>query len=130
VLEKAEIDHARSMLIAISDPIATRLAVQRAIAISPKIDIVARADKDADIDTLYQLGAKEVVHPTFEASLELTTHLLLCLGESTQNIQSEIIEVRRSRYANFRPDIACVLPAIVPLLSATPNLIEIDSQAS
>ena len=123
-------DHARSMLIAISDPIATRLAVQRAIALSPKIDIVARADKDADIDTLYQLGAKEVVHPTFEASLELTTHLLLCLGESTQNIQSEIIEVRRSRYANFRPDIACVLPALVPLLPPVPNLIEIDSQAS
>jgi len=128
VLEKAEIDHARSMLIAISDPIATRLAVQRAIAISPDIDIVARAEKDADIDTLYQLGAKEVVHPTFEASLELTTHLLLCLGESTKAIQSEIIEVRRSRYANFRPDIACVLPLIAPLLTPV-NLLESESES-
>jgi len=128
VLEKAEIDHARSMLIAISDPIATRLAVQRAIAISPDIDIVARAEKDADIDTLYQLGAKEVVHPTFEASLELTTHLLLCLGESTKAIQSEIIEVRRSRYANFRPDIACVLPLIAPLLTPV-NLLETESES-
>jgi CPA2 family monovalent cation:H+ antiporter-2 len=130
VLEKAAIDHARSMLIAISDPIATRLSVQRAIAISANIDIVARADKDADIDTLYQLGAKEVVHPTFEASLELTTHLLLCLGESTEDIQSEITAVRRSRYANFRPEIACALPALVPLLPPSPNLIEIDGKAS
>jgi CPA2 family monovalent cation:H+ antiporter-2 len=129
VLEKAEIDHARSMLIAISDPIATRLAVQRAISISPEIDIVVRAEKDADIDTLYQLGAKEVVHPTFETSLELTTHLLLCLGESTQDIQTEIIAVRRSRYANFRPEIACALP-IVPLLPPTTNLVEIDGNAS
>jgi monovalent cation:H+ antiporter-2, CPA2 family len=130
VLEKAEIDHARSMLIAISDPIATRLAVQRAVSISPAIDIVVRAEKDADIDTLYQLGAKEVVHPTFEASLELTTHLLLCLGESTQDIQAEIIAVRSSRYANFRPEIACVLPVIVPLLPPTTNLVEIDGNAS
>jgi len=130
VLEKAEIAHARSILIAISDPIATRLAVQRAISISPAIDIVVRAEKDADIDTLYQLGAKEVVHPTFEASLELTTHLLLCLGESTQDIQAEIIAVRSSRYANFRPEIACVLPVIVPLLPPTTNLVEIDGNAS
>ncbi len=130
VLEKAEIHHARSMLIAISDPIATRLCVQRAVSISPKIDIVARAEKDADIDTLYQLGAKEVVHPTFEASLELTTHLLLCLGESAQSVQSEIISVRSSRYANFRPEIACVLPIILPLLPPSPDLVEIDGKAS
>jgi CPA2 family monovalent cation:H+ antiporter-2 len=128
VLEKAEIDHARSMLIAISDPIATRLCVQRAISISPEIDIVARAEKDADIDTLYQLGAKEVVHPTFEASLELTTHLLICLGESTTDIQAELIGIRRSRYANFRPEIACVIPTPL-LLPPSPNLVEID-QAS
>ncbi|WP_055075420.1 cation:proton antiporter [Pseudanabaena sp. 'Roaring Creek'] len=129
VLEKAEIDHARSMLIAISDPIATRLAVQRAVSISPAIDIVARAEKDADIDTLYQLGAKEVVHPTFEASLELSTHLLICLGEKSQDIQSEINAVRRSRYANFRPEIACVLPVIAPLLPPSGDLVEIDGKA-
>lgn len=128
VLEKAEISHARSMLIAISDPISTRLCVQRAVGISPEIDIVVRAEKDADIETLYQLGAKEVVHPTFEASLELTTHLLLCLGESTQDIQAEIIAVRRSRYINFRPEIACALPSVVPLLPN--NLVEIDQKAS
>ena len=130
VLERAEIDHARSMLIAISDPIATRLCVQRAVSLSPEIDIVARAEKDADIDALYQLGAKEVVHPTFEASLELSTHLLICLGESVNDIQSEIISVRRSRYANFRPEIACVLPVIATLLPSSPNLTEVDSQTS
>ena len=127
VLEKAEISHARSMLIAISDPIATRLAVQRAIAISPVIDIVARAEKDADIDTLYQLGAKEVVHPTFEASLELSTHLLISLGESLQSVQTEIIAMRGSRYANFRPELA-LLPVIMPLLPS--SQIEMDGNAS
>jgi CPA2 family monovalent cation:H+ antiporter-2 len=112
VLEKAEVEKARSMAIVTGDAMSTRLCLQRAIAIAPDLDIVARASKDADIDSLYQLGAKEVVHPEFEASLELSTHLLLALGETMQTIQREIMEVRRSRYADLRPDIACSLPQI------------------
>lgn len=110
VLEKAEVQHARSMVIVITDAMSTRLCVQKAIVIAPDLDIVARAFKDSDIDSLYQLGAKEVVHPEFEASLELSTHLLLSLGESKEEVQAEIMNVRRSRYADFRPDVACILP--------------------
>ena len=77
----------------------------------PHLDVVARACKDSDIDLLYQLGAKEVVHPEFEASLELSTHLLLALGETPQMVEREVMTVRQSRYADFRPDIACPLPA-------------------
>ncbi len=115
VLEAAGIERARSMAIVTGDASSTKLCVQRALAIAPPLDIVARASKDADIDMLYQLGAKEVVHPEFEASLELSTHLLLCLGESAGIVQAEIDSVRRSRYADFRPDIACALPAASPL---------------
>jgi monovalent cation:H+ antiporter-2, CPA2 family len=110
VLEKAGVNAARSMVIATTDPVANRLCVQRALGLAPQLDIVARAAKDADIDALYYLGAKEVVHPEFEASLEMSTHLLLCLGERAQNIQQEIIAVRQSRYVNFRPEIACQIP--------------------
>jgi CPA2 family monovalent cation:H+ antiporter-2 len=111
VLEKAGVNAARSMVIATTDPVANRLCVQRALGLAPQLDIVARAAKDADIDALYYLGAKEVVHPEFEASLEMSTHLLLCLGEQAQNIQQEIIAVRQSRYVNFRPEVACQIPA-------------------
>lgn len=110
VLESAEIDQAKSMLICTTDTVSNRLCVQRAIALAPDLDIVARATKDSEIDTLYQLGAKEVVHPEFEASLELATHLLLRLGESNANVQTDIMTMRRNRYAAFRPDVACILP--------------------
>jgi monovalent cation:H+ antiporter-2, CPA2 family len=125
VLEKAELQHAKSMVLVITDAGYTRLCVQRAIAIAPELDIVARASRDGDIDTLYQLGAREVVHPTFEASLELSTHLLLSLGESQQAVQSEIMAVRQSRYAEFRPEIACNIPQINPAV----NVIELESSA-
>jgi CPA2 family monovalent cation:H+ antiporter-2 len=74
---------------------------------------VARAFRDSDIDLLYQLGAKEVVHPEFEASLELSTHILLAMGESIEQVDMEIREVRQSRYAEFRPEVACSLAAPV-----------------
>ncbi len=110
VLEKALVETARSMLIVTNDPISTRLCVQSALSIAPNLDIVARAFKDSDIDLLYQLGAKEVVHPEFEASLELSTHILLAMGESLEQVGAEIKEVRQSRYAEFRPEVACTLP--------------------
>jgi CPA2 family monovalent cation:H+ antiporter-2 len=110
VLDKAAVAAARSMVIATTDPVATRLCVQRALVLAPHLDIVARAAKDADIDALYYLGAKEVVHPEFEASLEMSTHLLLCLGERDQNVRQEIMAVRQSRYVNFRPEVGCPLP--------------------
>jgi monovalent cation:H+ antiporter-2, CPA2 family len=128
VLEKAGVEKARSMAIVTGDAMSTRLCLQRAIALAPDLDIVARASKDADIDSLYQLGAKEVVHPEFEASLELSTHLLLALGETLQAVQLEIGEVRQSRYADFRPDIACNLPQISPNQSQAANLAQIAAE--
>jgi len=123
VLEKAEVNQARSMLVCTTDTVSNRLCVQRAVEIAPDLDIVARATKDSEIDMLYQLGAKEVVHPEFEASLELSTHLLLRLGESQKNVASDILTVRQNRYAAFRPDVACVLlPAI-----ATPEVLSTES---
>lgn len=130
VLEKAEVTRARSMVIVTGDAMNTRLCVKRAIKLSPELDIVARAFKDSDIDSLYQLGAREVVHPEFEASLELSTHLLLSLGEGKLAVQSEITEVRRSRYADFRPDIACLIPLINPILNGngSNSIEEIEAQ--
>ncbi len=112
VLEAAGIRHARSLVLVVSDPIACKLCLQEAMKLAPHLDVVARACKDSDIDLLYQLGAKEVVHPEFEASLELSTHLLLVLGETPQMVEREVMAVRQSRYADFRPDIACPLPAV------------------
>lgn len=121
VLEKAAVKRARSMVIVTGDAMSTRLCVTMAIKLSPDLDIVARAFKDGDIDSLYQLGAREVVHPEFEASLELSTHLLLSMGESKQEVETEIMEVRRSRYADFRPDISCIIPLINSTQNGTAN---------
>ncbi len=90
VLEKAGVDKAQAMAIAIPDAMSTRLCLKRSLEFAPDLDIVVKANRFKDIELLYQLGAREVVEPNFEASLELSNHLLVGMGISAKVIQKEI----------------------------------------
>lgn len=104
VLETAGIDNAKGMAIALPDSMSTRVCVKRALELAPELKIFVRANQDKDIEVLYQLGAKEVVQPEFEASLELTTHLLNALGLSLITVQKEMEQIRNRHYMDLRPE--------------------------
>ncbi len=103
VLEAAGVNNASCMAIALPDPMSTRLCLKRALELSPELDLVVRATKDKDIEVLYQLGAREVVQPEFEASLEMATYLLTGLMSLTV-IQREMQEIRERHYLDLRPE--------------------------
>lgn len=103
VLETAGVDKARSLAIALPDPMSIRLCLKRALELSPELDLVVRANQDKDIELLYQLGAREVVQPEFEASLELATHLLTGMGVALSSIQEEVQQIRNHHYLELRP---------------------------
>ncbi|MEZ2231433.1 cation:proton antiporter [Microcoleus sp.] len=102
VLEAAGVERAKAMAVTLPDPMSTRLCLKRALELVPDLDIVVRANKDKDIELLYQLGAWEVVQPEFEASLELSSHLLSGIGLSGIAISREVQQIRSSRYLEFR----------------------------
>jgi monovalent cation:H+ antiporter-2, CPA2 family len=104
VLEKAQVAHARSMAITLPDPMSTRLCLKRSLEFSPDLDVIVRANDDRDIELLYQLGAKEVVQPVFEASLELSSHLLYAMGLPETVIQRQVQDIRISHYQDFRAE--------------------------
>lgn len=104
VLEKAGVSHCRAMAIALPDSMSSRLCLKRALELSPKLDIVVRANRNKDIELLYQLGAKEVVQAQFEASLELSTHLLVGMGLPLSEIDREVAQIRSSHYQDLRPE--------------------------
>lgn len=104
VLEAAGVSRARGMAIAIADPVATRLCLRRALELAPELDVVVRAHQDQEIELLYQLGACEVVQPEFEASLELSTHLLLGMGLPLGTVHQEVQQIRSSHYQSFYPE--------------------------
>lgn len=104
VLETAGVNHAKGMAIALPDPMSTRLCVKRALELCPELDLVVRATQDKNIELLYQLGAKEVVQPEFEASLEMATHLLTGLDLSPAVVQQEMQQIRKDHYLDLRPE--------------------------
>lgn len=104
VLEKACVQEAQSMVIALPDAMSTRLCLKRALEINPQLDVVVLAYKDSEIELLYQLGAREVVQPDFEASLELTSHLLMGRGVPSELVQREMQTIRNSHYLDLRPE--------------------------
>lgn len=104
VLETAGVNHAKGMAIALPDPMSTRLCLKRALELRPELDLVVRATQDKDIEVLYQLGAREVVQPEFEASLEMATYLLTDVGLSPVVIQREMQQIRKDHYFTLRPE--------------------------
>jgi monovalent cation:H+ antiporter-2, CPA2 family len=104
VMESAGVEQAKGMAITLPDPTSTRLCLKRALDLTPDLDVVVRAIKDKDIELLYQLGAREVVQPEFEASLELSSHLLTGLGIPLPIIQREVQQIRSSHYLDLRPE--------------------------
>ena len=104
VLEKANLPAAKSMAIALPDPMTTRLTLNRALSLAPELDITVRAHNKDEIEVLYQLGAQEVVQPEFEASLEMGAHMLLKLGDSAYAVTQIVNRYRSSRYRDILPE--------------------------
>jgi CPA2 family monovalent cation:H+ antiporter-2 len=104
VLEKANLRAAKSMAIALPDPMSTRLTLNRALGLAPDLDITVRAHDKDEIEVLYQLGAQEVVQPEFEASLEMGAHMLLKLGDSAYAVTQVVNRYRSSRYRDILPE--------------------------
>lgn len=104
VLEKAHLETAKALAIALPDPASTRLLLKNALTIAPYLDVIARSHSNKEIDILAQMGAKEVVQPEFEAALELGNHLLKTLGAGDSYIQTVINTIRKDRYLSVRPD--------------------------
>ncbi|MTJ53089.1 sodium:calcium exchanger [Anabaena sp. UHCC 0253] len=104
VLEKAHLETAKALAIALPDPASTRLLLKNALTIAPNLDVIARSHSNKEIDILTQMGAKEVVQPEFEAALELGNHLLKTLGAAENYIQTVINTIRKDRYLSVRPD--------------------------
>ena len=104
VLETAGVSHAQGMAIALPDPASIRLCLKRSLEVCPELDLVVRATQDKNIELLYQLGAKEVVQPEFEASLEMVTHLLIGVGLLPEMVQQKMQQIRQDHYLDLRPE--------------------------
>jgi len=99
VMEAANVEEARLVLITTPDMIVTQTIVKHVKHLNPTVHIVARANGVEQIRALQQQGVYEVVQPEFEASLEITRQALLHLQIPVTEINRFTDAIRHELYA-------------------------------
>jgi len=102
VLEHVGIEGARVMVVVISDPTATRRITAVAKRLNPKIHIIARTRFFAELTTLHDLGANEVIAEEYETSLEIFARVLAKYLVPRTEIDRLTAETRKGEYEMFR----------------------------
>jgi CPA2 family monovalent cation:H+ antiporter-2 len=105
---------ARQLVIAISDPVSTRRAVQAARRINPRLHIIVRTRYLSEVEELRRLGANVIIPEEFETSVEIFAQVLREY-EVPRNLIHDLIErVRSEQYEVLRdvkvPAMRVVLP--------------------
>jgi len=94
VLERAPLDRAAVLVVAIPDPVAVRYVVDTVRRSHPRLPIVARTHSQAERGTLRSLGATAVVVGEVELALEMTRFTLRQFGISGTELQSLVTGLR------------------------------------
>jgi CPA2 family monovalent cation:H+ antiporter-2 len=102
VLEYAGIKEARVLVVAISDPAATRRTAAAARSLNPKLHIIARTRFFQEIDPLRKLGASEVISEEYETSVEIFARVLAKYLVPKEEIDLFTAETRRAGYQMLR----------------------------
>lgn len=102
VLRKVQIDLAKVLVVATSDPFGARRMVQLARELNPSLHIVVRTRYLKEFEELQELGANEVVPEEFETSIEIFSLVLQTYKLSRDVIIEKAEQVRREGYQLFR----------------------------
>lgn len=95
------VQQARLMVIAISDSEATAKTVELCHKLNKNLFIIVRSEYVSQIEPLYQKGANVVISQEFEASLEITSHVLKFFGVAEPLIRIKSDVIRKKRYGFF-----------------------------
>jgi monovalent cation:H+ antiporter-2, CPA2 family len=98
ILERAGLERARVLVVAIGDPLTARLAVERALRINPRLTVSTRARGKREIDELRTIGARRMADPEAEAAFELARHALQRMGVSGPELIAIVGGLRRDIY--------------------------------
>jgi len=134
VLRHVGLERARILVVAISDPVATRHAIWLARQMNPDIHIIVRTRYMAELQDLLRLGANDVIPEEFETSIEIFSRVLREYGIARDVIRRRVEEVRREGYEMLRtPSLPTVeMRGIAEALSSASTetlLVEPDSPA-
>jgi CPA2 family monovalent cation:H+ antiporter-2 len=102
ILHNLNIEKARLLVVAISDPASTRTIVSVASHENPEVHIIVRTRYISEVDELVKLGANEVIPEEFETSVEIFSRVLHNYQIPGNVIADHIGNIRRGSYSVLR----------------------------
>ncbi len=102
VLRSLGIDRASVLVISFDSPETALRIVRRVRRLRADLPVLVRTEDDAKLDQLQAAGATEVIPATFETSLSLVAHVLLCLKVPAQEVLEVTEDIRHDRYSILR----------------------------
>jgi len=99
LLEAAGLSHAAVLVISLTGIETTLKILHQVRQVNAEIPVLVRTADETYLEQLQEAGATEVVPETLEASLMLSSHLLLTLNVPVALVLSRIRQIRRERYA-------------------------------
>ncbi len=90
VLERLGIHRARELVIVISDHAAARRALDAAQTLAPELPVLVRVAHVADVQTLLEQGASNVIASEFESAVEIVSLVLERCGVERQEVQTYV----------------------------------------
>jgi len=98
ILKAVGLEWANALVISFNDDATASKIVHCARSLRKDVPILVRSQDDSNLESLLAAGATEVIPETLEASLMLTTNLMLLLKTPTERIDDLIQNIRRKRY--------------------------------
>ncbi|WP_108425808.1 monovalent cation:proton antiporter family protein [Flagellimonas amoyensis] len=102
ILEFAHVSKARVVVIAISDPIATKAIIKNIRSISRSIHIIVRTRYVKEITELIAMGADDVIPEEFETSIEIFSRTLHNFLVPEDDIEHLVNSARLDNYELFQ----------------------------
>jgi monovalent cation:H+ antiporter-2, CPA2 family len=102
VLDRAGLSTARILIVAINDPNATRTIIATVRRLRPNVYVIVRSRYLQEVESLFRLGANEVIPEDFETSVEIFTRVLTKYLVPRQRIERLVAEIRAGGYAMLR----------------------------
>lgn len=101
-MKHANIKESRVIVVVINDPAATRRIVTLARSLNPRAYIIVRTRYLQELQSLFDLGADDVVPEEFETSVEIFTLVLRKYLVAKEEIERFVTEVRADGYLVLR----------------------------
>lgn len=94
VLDYAQVDLARSIVIAIPDRHTQEMIIGNSVSLNRRIKIICRTHHEEDQRHLKSLGVQTIVQPEFEAALTIVTKLLTDFGVASDEIAGKMSRLK------------------------------------